>query len=126
MKKLFIFLSLLFLSAISTVANAQAATGFTKVGNVTTLTYVDSTCPDLSTCYYQVTALDAQGFESGPAACAATQLCQNGNMAVAIMPSSGVHTVTLTWGASATASVSYNVYRHIGPLSPSGLGAVVN
>jgi hypothetical protein len=124
MKKLFIIISLLFLSAIPTMA--QAAAGFTKVANVSTLTYVDSSCPDLSTCYYQVTALDAQGFESGPAACASTQLCQNGNMAVAIMPSSGVHTVTLTWSASATASVTYNVYRHIGPLSPSGLGAVVN
>jgi hypothetical protein len=112
--------------ALGTISQAQAASGFTKVGNVTTLTYSDATCPNQSTCYYQVTALDASGFESAPAACASTQLCVGGNIAVAVMPSSGTHTVALAWLASGSTGVTYNVYRHIGPLPASGLGATVN
>lgn len=114
------------IAMLSTLAHAQASAGFTKVGNVTAVTYSDATCPNQSTCYYQVTALDAQGFESTPAPCSATQLCVAGNEAVAVMPSSGTHTVGLAWTASTTAGVSYNVYRHIGPFAPSGMSATVN
>ena len=124
MKKTFIIVVILLLSAVA--AGAQAGAGFTKISNVSVLTYADTTCPDLSTCYYQVTALDSQGFESAPAPCSTTALCQGGNMAVAVMPSSGTHTNTLTWVASTSTAVTYNVYRHIDPLAPSNLNAVVN
>jgi fibronectin type 3 domain-containing protein len=124
MKKTYILFGLLFL--IATPLKAQAGAGFTKISNVSVLTYADTTCPDLSTCYYQVTALDAQGFESAPAPCSTTVLCQGGNMAVAVMPSSGTHTNTLTWVASTSTAITYNVSRHIGPLAPSNLNAVVN
>ena len=106
--------------------SAQASGGFTKVGNVSTTAFTDPACPNQSTCYYQVTALDSAGFESAPAACSSTQLCVGGNIAVATMPSSGTHTVTLAWTASGTAGVTYNIYRHIGPLPAGGLGATVN
>src|ERR1700691_506837 len=107
MKKTFIIVVILLLSAVA--AGAQAGAGFTKISNVSVLTYADTTCPDLSTCYYQVTALDSQGFESAPAPCSTTALCQGGNMAVAVMPSSGTHTNTLTWVASTSTAVTYNV-----------------
>ena len=106
---------------------SQAASGFTKIGNSTTTAFTDSTCTNQNTCYYQVTAVDAQGFESVPAPCGATQLCVGGNIAVAIMPSSGTHTVGLAWTASATTGVTgYNVYRHVGPLAAGSLTATVN
>lgn len=122
--KHFVIGVLLFLAAGA--ANAQAGSGFTKLANVSTLTYTDSTCPNQSSCYYQVTTLDSAGFESQPAACASTQLCIGGNTAVVSMPSSGTHTVTLTWTASPSTGVTYNVYQHIGPLPASGLGGKVN
>ncbi len=124
MKNLVFLLVVCFILTCS--LQAQAAAGFTKIGNVTTLTYSDATCPLQSTCYYQVTALDSTGFESAPAACASTQLCVGGNEAVAVMPSSGTHTVAIAWVASTTTGVTYNVYRHIGPLPASGMSATVN
>lgn len=118
-------LAVLLLAGVS-FAKAQSP-GFTKLGNVPTgVTYTDSTCPNQSTCYYQVTALDAQNFESVPSACGTSQLCVGGNIAVVSMPSSGTHSVTLTWTASTSTGVTYNVYRHIGPLAASNLSAVVN
>lgn len=116
---------LLFLVALVPV-HAQASAGFTKIGNVSALTFTDTSCPNLVSCFYQVTALDGQGFESGPSTCAATVLCVGGNAAVAIMPSSGTHTVALTWTASTTTGVTYNVYRHIGPTAGTNVSAVVN
>jgi len=108
-------------------ADAQAASGFTRIANgVAATTYTDAGCPLQSTCYYQVTALDASGFESIPATCGTTQLCVGGNQVVASMPSSGTHTVALTWTASTTTGATYNVYRHIGPLPPSNATATVN
>jgi fibronectin type 3 domain-containing protein len=107
-------------------ARAQAPTGFTKLANVTVLTYTDTACANLSTCYYVVTAVDANGFESAPASCDATALCVGGTEAAAVMPSSGTHTVTLTWTTSSTLTVSYNVYVHRGALPPTNLKPVVN
>lgn len=117
---------LLFVVCAALGAQAQAAAGFTKIGNVSTLSFTDTTCPNLSVCYYQVTALDSSGFESAPAACAATTLCLGGNIAVSLMPSSGIHTTALGWIASPSPSATYNVYRHIGPLPATGLTVVVN
>jgi fibronectin type 3 domain-containing protein len=111
------------------IANAQAIPpGFTKITTTaaTAVTYTDSTCANQTTCYYMVTAVDAQGHESPAAACSATQLCFGGNQAVAVMPSSGTHTVALSWIASTSTVTGYNVYRATGPLSASSLAAVVN
>lgn len=119
-------LAFIILISLCTFANGQASTGFTKVSNVSTTSFGDTTCPNQSTCYYQVTTLDAQGFESQPASCASTQLCVNGNIAAAIMPSSGTHSVSLLWNASPTTGVTYNIYRHIGPLAASNLSTTVN
>lgn len=108
---------------------AQASAGFIKINtaNVTGTTFTDSGCQNQTTCYYQVTAADAQGHESPPAVCNTSTLCFGGNQAVAVMPSSGVHTVTVSWTAStSTVVVGYNIYRAVGPLAPSGLGVVVN
>jgi fibronectin type 3 domain-containing protein len=112
---------------ISCTLYAQGApAGFTKLTTVTTTTYTDSTCANQTTCYYYVTAVDSAGHESAGAPCGTTQLCFGGNQAVAVMPSSGTHTVAVSWTASTTTGVSYNVYRAVGPLAPSSLGAVVN
>ena len=122
----FLFLTLLFL--LPFLAKAQEIpAGFTKLANVSAVTYTDATCPNLTTCYYIVTAVDSTGAESQPSGCSITgQLCVNGNEAVAQMPSSGTHTVLLSWIASSTPGVTYNVYQHIGPLPGNFLKAVVN
>jgi hypothetical protein len=119
-------LLLIFMLSFSLVVVAQAPGGFTKIANVTAVSYTDATCPNQVTCYYVVTAVDAQGFESQPSSCKTGQLCVNGNEAVAAMPSSGTHTVAVAWTASPTAGVSYNVYQHVGPFPASGVSATVN
>lgn len=120
-------LSLLILGlALAIPAWAQAVpAGFAKVTNVSTTTYTDAACADQTTCYYLVTAVDAGGHESPGAACSTSTLCFGGNQAAAVMPSSGTHTVLLTWVASASTGVTYNVYRAVGPLAASGLSATV-
>jgi fibronectin type 3 domain-containing protein len=108
-------------------ASAQAKAGWTLLGNVASgNSYTDATCPNQNTCYYEVTAVDASGHESALASCATAQLCLAGNQAAVTMPSSGVHTVALSWVASTSAGVTYNVYQHVGPLPASALAAVVN
>lgn len=120
-----VFLALLSIwLALPAIAQA-ASPGYTKIGTATGTTFSDPSCPNQSSCYYQVTAIDSGGFESGPASCAATSLCVGGNQVVAVMPSSGTHTVGLAWTASATTAVSYNIYRHIGPLPPASVSIVV-
>ena len=103
--------------------------GFTKLANVSTSSYTDTTCANQTTCYYQVTTVDAQGFESVPASCAPAAICVGGNTAVAIMPSSGTHTVSITWTPPTLAvgvTVTYNVSRHSGPFGGSNLNTVIN
>lgn len=104
----------------------QASSGFTKIASTASTSYIDSTCPDQTTCYYQVTAVDSTGHESQAAVCATNQLCFSTNEAVAQMPSSGTHTVTVNWTASTTSNVTYNVYQHLGPVSPGPVSATVN
>lgn len=123
MKKLLLAIALVILGGL---AQAQAASGFTKLTNVSTTTYTDSTCANQTTCYYQVTAVDSLGHESPASLCGTSQLCFGTNQAVAVMPSSGTHTVSLSWTASSTTSVTYNVYRAIGPLAAGSLTATVN
>jgi hypothetical protein len=123
MKRALIVVALIFL--LVGAVQAQAPAGFTKLANVTALTYTDAACANQSTCYYVVTALDAAGFESQPATCAPTVLCVGGIEAVAQMPSSGTHTVGITWTTQSTLTVSFNVSVHRGALSPQNLSVVV-
>ena len=108
-------------------ALGQAPAGFTKLNTspITTTTYSDTGCPNLTSCYYVVTAVMPGGQESVGAACSSTTLCYAGNQAVAVMPSSGTHTNALAWTASIVAGATYNVYRLI-PGPPSALGVTVN
>lgn len=119
-------IGILFLTAYPMAARPQAPPGFTKLANVTTLSYTDTACTNQSTCYYVVTAVDSGGFESQPGACNLPQLCVGGTMAVAQMPSSGTHTVVIVWATSSTLTVSYNVYVHRGALPPTNITATVN
>ena len=66
--------------------------------NVTSASYTATTCADGSTCYYAVTAVNSSGAESLPS-----------NVAKAVMPTSGSHSVSLSWNTSAGAN-SYRVY----------------
>jgi fibronectin type 3 domain-containing protein len=130
MRKLTFAAVLLSLLLLAVPAHAQAAPGFTKISSQQTGTsFVDGTCPLQSTCYYQVTSVDSAGHESVPSACATAQLCFAGNQAVATMPSSGTHSVAVSWTAPtlpAGTTVTYNLYRSIGPPAPSSVSAVVN
>lgn len=122
---LFLFLALLLFTSAS---QAQANSGFTQIGTATATTFTDATCPNSTTCYYQVTAIDSANIEGPPATCSTTQACLGGNVAIVVMPNSGTHTVTLVWiapGAGGTTAVSYKIYRHI-PASITGLGGTVN
>jgi len=123
-------LTILLLSLLAATASAQAApAGFTKIASTAAgvVTYSDASCADQTTCYYYVTAVDpVTGHESPGAACSGTALCFGGNQAVAVMPSSGTHTVAVAWIASLTVGVTYNIYRAVGPLAGSGLSATVN
>lgn len=108
---------------------AQAPAGFTKLANVSTTTYTDTTCPDDINCAYVVTALDSAGFESKPATCSTStpaNQCVNGVEVLVGIPATGSHTVTLTWTASTTTGVGYNVYSHVGPFPASSLAASSN
>jgi len=130
MKRLFLLFALVLIltGAASAKAQVLVPAGFTKLNTaiVTTLTFTDTACPNQTACYYYVTAVDSTGAESNGAPCAAAQLCVNGNMAVALMPSSGTHTVAVSWTASTSTVAGYNVYVHRGPLSGSNLAATVN
>jgi len=125
MKSIKSIMSIVLVGILSLSLHAQAAAGFSKIGTATSTTFSDTSCPNQSTCYYQVTALDGQGFESQPSSCNATQLCIGGNTVVAVMPSSGTHSVALSWTGSTTSGVTYNIYRHVGPLAGSNLAAIV-
>jgi hypothetical protein len=128
MKRFILAVSLLLCWVRAASAQVLVPAGFTKLNTalVTTTTFTDTACPNQTTCYYYVTAVDSIGAESNGAPCAAAQLCVNGNMAVAQMPSSGTHTVTVSWTASVSTVAGYNVYVHRGPLSASNLAAIVN
>jgi hypothetical protein len=127
MRKLGLQAAFVWTLLMASLASAQAPSGFTKLANVTTgVSYTDATCPDQVTCYYVVTSLDSTGHESQPATCATGATCIDGIQAQAVMPSSGTHTVALTWVASTSSGVSYNVYQHVGPFPASGLLLTIN
>lgn len=108
-------LVLLLMLSLSAYAQAGLPAGYTKIASaVPTTSYTDSTCPDATTCYYYVTAVDSAGAESGVS-----------NQAFATIPATGTHTVSLTWSETTT-GVTFNVYQHVGPLAPSAVSGVVH
>jgi hypothetical protein len=99
-------------------AFAQASAGYTKISTapVSGLTFTDSTVVDGALYQYQVTAVNQFG-ESAPA-----------TSGVATVPATGTHSATLSWVASTTAGVTYNVYRIQGAVSnpPGAVSVTVN
>src|SRR5690348_11338704 len=92
---------------------SQAA-GYTKLNTspVTSLTFTDSGVTDGAIYQYQVTAFcsgTACGNDSNghPILGESTPL----TFSPAVIPASGTHSATLTWNASTTLGVTYNVYR---------------
>jgi 6-phosphogluconolactonase len=89
---------------------------FTKLTPMptTNLTFTDGTVQNGTTYYYATTAVDASGHEGAystlvPAMVPVPPQAPTNLMATPGSPGSGA--VTLAWTASATNSVSYNVYR---------------
>jgi hypothetical protein len=115
-------------AVLSLAARAQSASpGFTKIATVTSGTaYTDSTCANQTTCYYQITAVDASGHESPAGLCATTQACFATNQAMVSMPSNGTHVVAVSWTASPATGATYNVYKAVGPLPPTNGAAVAH
>ena len=114
MTKRLLFLGLVVFCAAN--AFAQAGAGYTKIASTNGLSQIDTAVTDGDVYQYQVTAINQFG-ESTP-------ITSN----VAPIPATGTHSVTLSWGASPTAGVTYNVYRITGapPNSPGAFTAAVN
>jgi hypothetical protein len=120
--KLLRFLPLLFLlphamAAQTTAAQCTADTSAPSVllaSGITTTSYIDSTPTDGVTYGYVVTAVDMAGNS-----------CSN-VVTNALIPSTGVHTVSLSWTASTTAGVTYSVFRAQSPAPPASLVVTVD
>lgn len=100
---------------------AQADSGYTLVGTVSTTSFTDSSVVNGKTYQYEVTAFNLGG-ESGPL---------KGN--VVSIPSSGTHSTTSSWNASVVdaqhaAATGYKVYRTeiTIPNPPGAVSTVVN
>lgn len=114
--KRWIAVAIFSLALLTGSARAQSTPipGYTKlVGGITATTYVDTTCADAQQCFYYVTAVDSLG-ESAPSA----------QVTATIPATSTVHTMTLTWVASATSGVTYNVYKGAVPLAVAGVAVI--
>jgi fibronectin type 3 domain-containing protein len=108
MKARLLFLGLVVFWAAN--AFAQAGAGYTKIASTNGLSQIDTSVVDGDVYQYQVTSVNQFG-ESTP-------ITSN----VALIPATGTHSVTVSWGASATAGVTYNVYRITGAIpSPPAL-----
>lgn len=110
MKRLYLIAALLFLSAVASGAQTSQATctqavasATTLISGITTLSYIDTLVLDNSVYGYVVTANTPFGFS-----------CSNIITNITI-PSTGTHSVTLTWQASTTPSVTYSVFRATPP-----------
>jgi len=101
------------LHAQTTISNPPG-NGWTQLtSGLTATTYVDSTCADSTTCYYAVESVDQFGVGLDT------------TFVTAAIPSTGTHTVTLTWTASTTPGVTYTVFQGPPPQAPAGLAAAV-
>lgn len=103
------------LTLLASSAHAQSAPipGYSKIiSGVTATTFVDTSCADAQQCFYYVTAVDSLG-ESAPSA----------QTNATVPATSTVHTITVSWVASVTPSVTYNVYKGAVPLVVTGVTA---
>jgi hypothetical protein len=98
------FLLLLALNCYSFAQATQctadtSAPSVSLISGLTTTSYIDTTVTDGTVYGYVVTAVDMAG-----------STCSN-VIANATIPSTGTHTVTLSWTASTTVGVTYSVFR---------------
>jgi hypothetical protein len=102
---------------LAQAAFAGCMIGSTKINTspVAATTFNDSVVVDGNSYYYQATAVDANGFESA---------CSNTSNRADI-PSTGTHSVTLTWTASSGAT-GYNIYRVVVPVPPINFSGTWN
>jgi hypothetical protein len=96
----------------------QVPSGYVKINSapITGTTFTDSGCADATNCTYIATAVSVSGVESQPSSPSNT----------AVVPVTGTHTVAVSWVASPTANVTYNLYRIESPVPPGAPTAVVN
>jgi fibronectin type 3 domain-containing protein len=112
MKK-FLLACFLFVSSLALAANPCGMGGVQVATGLTVLTYVDTSVSQGTTYTYGVTATDVNGLES---------ICSNRvTPFVPNTPPPPPHQVTLTWNASTTSGVTYNVYKITPPNPPTGL-----
>ena len=121
MKKMFLAIGFVLLAGIAgaQTTQSQCNADITSAGpalttGLITTTYNDTTVVDGVAYGYIVTAVDPWGVA-----------CSNQLLNVTI-PTTGTHSVTLNWVASATSGVTYSVFRATPPASPAGLAATVN
>jgi hypothetical protein len=138
--KFWLLIPVALLLGIIPLFSQSPATGFVKLAAVSTsatcptgfaagsFCYVDTTCPNGVTCYYQVFALDANGVSSSaavPTTLPVTSFQGTQDYVTAVIPSTGTNVTNLGWLPS-TGDVSYVIYRYTPPLAPTGLQAVEN
>ena len=101
---------------------SSAAGPFTQIGStsgVSTTTFVDTSAPVATASFYQVTATDAAGQQSGPASVSATRPAATPPPVTSLTAtSSGTH-VTVSWNAASGPNVlGYQVFRSNSPAGP--------
>jgi hypothetical protein len=98
---------------------AQATTGYTKLNTtpISGTTFTTGALVDGGVYNFEVTAQDAHGQESVPS-----------NIVTGVVPATGTHTATVTWTASVTPGVTYNVYDQLVPIpnSPAATSVTIN
>jgi hypothetical protein len=103
------------------VVHGQAAiapppgNGWTQLtSGLATTTFTDTTCADASTCFYAVEAVDQFGASLDT------------TFVSVVIPTTGTHTVKVSWTASATPGATYTLFQGPSPSPAAGLAAVVN
>lgn len=109
-----VFFSSMAMAAGQSVPCSPTATPIAT--NVALTTYTDATVVNANSYYYTIAAINTNGNFS--------TTCSN--IATAVIPAIGTHTVTLTWTASTTPNVTYAVFRDQAPAPPTNLIKTVN
>lgn len=109
MKRLIVLIAIIYASC-----NAFAVCPGTQISKQqTALTFTDATVTDGAKYTYSVTAVGPTG----------ESVCDSAPLLV--IPATGTHSVVLTWAASTTPGVTYNVYRSSPPNPPTAITETV-